>query len=89
MTKAELASAVSKKTGVEKTVAIKVIEAAMDSIKESVAKGENVYLRGFGTFAKKKRAKKIARNISKGTAIEIPERNVPHFKVSKKFLARE
>ena len=58
----------------------------MESVKVSLAKGENVYLRGFGSFIVKKRAQKTARNISKNTTIIIPAHNIPAFKPAKTFM---
>ena len=58
----------------------------MEIVKGSLAKNENVYLRGFGSFIVKKRAQKTARNISKNTTIIIPEHNIPSFKPAKTFL---
>ena len=60
----------------------------MDSIKTSLTQKNNVYLRGFGSFIVKKRAKKVARNISKNTTITIPEHNIPAFKPAKSFAAK-
>ena len=60
----------------------------METMKDSMAKNKNIYLRGFGTFLVKKRAKKTARNISKNTTMIIPEHFVPTFKPSKEFLAK-
>lgn len=88
MTKADLVAEVSEKTGVEKMATQAVIEAAMKSIKDSLAKGNNVYLRGFGSFTVKKRAKKIGRNISKNTTIIIPAHNIPAFKPAKVFVEK-
>ena len=65
-----------------------VVEAFMDSIKTSLTNKNNVYLRGFGSFIVKKRAKKVARNISKNTTITIPEHNIPAFKPAKSFAAK-
>ena len=86
MTKADLVNEISKKTGVEKVVVKEVIEAFMDSVKQALVNKNNVYLRGFGSFIIKKRAKKTARNISKNTTIIIPEHYIPAFKPSKAFL---
>ena len=58
----------------------------MERVKGSLAKGENVYLRGFGSFIVKKRAQKTARNISKNTTIIIPAHNIPAFKPAKTFM---
>ena len=88
MTKADIVNEVAKNKGVEKIIAQKVIEGFMDSVEGSLAKGENVYLRGFGSFVIKKRAKKTARNISKNTTIVIPEHNIPSFKPAKVFTAK-
>lgn len=85
MTKADIVSEIAKSTGIEKAQTQAVVEAFMESIKDSMTSGNNVYLRGFGSFIVKKRAKKVARNISKNTTIEIPEHNIPAFKPSKTF----
>ena len=87
MTKADLVNEISKKTGIEKILVKEVIEAFMDSVKEALMEKNNVYLRGFGSFIVKKRAKKTARNISKNTTIIIPEHYIPAFKPSKAFLS--
>lgn len=86
MTKAEIANEISKSTGVEKPAVISVIEQFMTVVKDSLAHGENIYLRGFGSFIVKQRAEKTARNISKNTTIVIPAHNIPAFKPSKVFL---
>ncbi len=65
-----------------------IVEAFMDSVKGSLVNGNNVYLRGFGSFIIKKRATKVARNISKNTTITIPEHNIPAFKPAKSFAAK-
>jgi DNA-binding protein HU-beta len=85
MTKAELISLISKKTGVEKLEVLNIVTSFMDTIKKSLDEGENVYLRGFGSFIVKKRAEKKARNISKNTTIIIEEHNIPAFKPAKVF----
>ena len=86
MTKAELVNDISKKTGIDKATVLTTVEAFMSSVKGSIENGENVYLRGFGSFILKKRAKKTARNISKNTTIIIPEHNIPAFKPAKTFV---
>lgn len=86
MTKADIINEISKKTGVEKVTVQKTVEAFMDSVKDSLVKGNNVYLRGFGSYVVKKRAKKTARNISKNTTIIIPEHFIPSFKPAKTFV---
>jgi DNA-binding protein HU-beta len=88
MTKAEIIEAIIAKTRIERSAAIAVVEGVMDSIKESMIKGENVYLRGFGTFLLKKRAAKTGRNITKGTSIKIPAHMIPAFKPAKEFVAK-
>ena len=86
MTKAEIASEIAKTTGIDKATVVTVIEQFMTIVKDSLAHGENVYLRGFGTFDLKHRAKKTARNISKNTTIIIDAHDIPHFKPCKEFL---
>lgn len=85
MTKAEIVCEIAKKTGVEKQVVMQVVEGMMESIKNSMINGEEVFLRGFGSFIIKRRAQKMARNISKNTTIVIPAHNIPAFKPSKSF----
>jgi DNA-binding protein HU-beta len=87
MTKADIVSEISKRTGVDKVTVLSSVETFMDVVKESLAKEENVYLRGFGSFIVKKRAQKTARNISKNTTIIIPEHNIPSFKPAKTFVS--
>ena len=86
MTKAEIVSNISKKLGIEKVDVQLVIESLMNEITSSLEDGENVYLRGFGSFIVKRRAEKTARNIKKNTTIKIPAHNIPAFKPSKIFL---
>ena len=86
MTKADIVNSISDKTGIDKTTIINTVEAFMAYVNESLAKEENVYLRGFGSFILKKRAQKTARNISKNTTIIIPEHNIPAFKPAKTFM---
>ena len=80
MTKFEIVKEVSKSTGIEATMVQAVVEGFMTAVKGSLTKGENVYLRGFGTFEVKTRAAKTARNITKNTTVIIPEHKVPTFK---------
>ena len=86
MTKADIVARIAQQTGVEKAVAMTVVEAFMETVKDSVVAGNEVFLRGFGSFIIKKRAKKVARNISKNTTIVIPAHHVPAFKPAKTFL---
>ena len=89
MTKADNVSEIAKSTGVEKVQVQAIVEAFMESIKTSLTNNNNnVYLRGFGSFIVKKRATKVARNISKNTTITIPEHNIPAFKPAKSFAAK-
>lgn len=88
MTKADIVSEIAKSTGVEKVQVQTIVEAFMDNVKSSLANNQNVYLRGFGSFIVKKRATKVARNISKNTTITIPAHNIPAFKPAKSFAAK-
>ena len=88
MTKADIVSEIAKKTGIEKTQIQTIVEAFMEEVKVSLEKEENVYLRGFGSFIIKKRAEKVARNISKNTTITIPAHNIPAFKPAKSFASK-
>lgn len=86
MTKADIVNEIAKNTGLDKADVLKTVEAFMETVKDSLAKSENVYLRGFGSFVVKQRAEKTARNISKNTTIIIPAHNIPSFKPAKTFL---
>jgi DNA-binding protein HU-beta len=88
MTKADIVNEISNNTGIEKDLVKKTLAAFMESVEGSMASGKNVYLRGFGSFKIKKRAKKIGRNISKNTTIIIPAHNIPAFKPAKTFIAK-
>jgi DNA-binding protein HU-beta len=87
MTKAEIVQEIANKTGIEKVAVQATVEAVMDTIKSNMIKGENIYLRGFGTFLLKKRAEKTGRNISKNTTVKIPAHMIPAFKPAKEFVA--
>lgn len=86
MTKADIISKISSTTGVSKRDVSTTVEAFMEVIKDSLLSKENVYLRGFGSFIVKTRSQKTARNISKNTAIIIPEHKIPAFKPAKVFM---
>ena len=88
MTKAEIVSEIASKTGLEKQVVLTVVESMMDTIKTSMINGNEVFLRGFGSFIIKHRAEKTARNISKNTTIIIPAHNIPAFKPAKEFIEK-
>lgn len=89
MIKADIVNEVAEATGIEKISVAAVVDAALESIKKSVNKGEPVYLRGFGSFIIKHRATKTARNITKGTTITIPAHDIPAFKPSKAFTVKK
>lgn len=86
MTKADVISQIAEKTGIDKADVTTTVETLFAVVKDSMAEGENIYVRGFGSFVNKRRAKKIARNISQNTAIVIDEHYVPSFKPSKVFV---
>lgn len=88
MTKAEIVRDIAEKTGVEKQVVMQVVEGMMENIRNSMIQGENVYLRGFGSFIIKRRAEKVARNISKNTTIVVPSHNIPAFRPSRSFMEK-
>ena len=85
MRKADLIAKISEDTGIEKVDVLVTLEAFFKEVKTSLQNGENVYIRGFGSFATKKRAEKVGRNIKKNVAITIPEHYIPSFKPSKTF----
>jgi DNA-binding protein HU-beta len=86
MTKAEIVSQITEKTGIEKVAVTAIVEEIMESTRANMAEGENVYLRGFGTFHIIERKEKVGRNISKNTSVVIPAHKIPKFKPSKEFL---
>lgn len=86
MTKAEIVTEIANKTGIEKVAVQAVVESFMETVKETMVDGENVYLRGFGSFIIKERAEKTGRNISKNTTIIIPAHKIPAFKPAKTFV---
>jgi DNA-binding protein HU-beta len=86
MNKSGLVAEVSKRTGASKAETGRTIDAAMDVIREAVAKGSRVSLVGFGTFERKHRNKRIARNPRKPeTPIVVPARDLPWFLPGKEF----
>jgi DNA-binding protein HU-beta len=88
MTKADIIKEISQNTGIEKVTVEKAVEAFMETVKDSLTGGNNVYFRGFGSFTVKSRAEKTARNISKNTTIIVPAHNIPSFKPAKEFVAQ-
>jgi len=88
MTKADIVKEITQNTGIEKVTVEKAVEAFMETVKDSLTGGSNVYLRGFGSFIVKNRAAKTARIISKNTTIIVPAHNIPAFKPAKEFVAQ-
>ncbi|MEN9333900.1 MAG: hypothetical protein RLY35_1080 [Bacteroidota bacterium] len=86
MTKADIVTEISNKTGIDKNDVLAIVEGFMTTLKNSMEKGENVYLRGFGSFIVKRRAEKLGRNILAKTTVTIPAHYVPSFKPSKEFV---
>lgn len=87
MTKAEIVAEIAQRTGLEKVNIQATVETFMEVVKDSLAKGNNVYLRGFGSFIIKRRAEKTGRNISRNTTVIIPAHNIPSFKPAKVFMS--
>lgn len=85
MTKADVINEIVNRTGIGKAEVQQTVETFFKVMKTSMIEGNNIYFRGFGSFVLKKRAKKIARNISKNTAMEIPAHFIPKFKPAKTF----
>lgn len=85
MTKAEIVSAISKETGVERDKALKVVEALMVIIKDKTVEGEDIFLRGFGTFTTKTRKEKVGRLIKENKSVVVPEHKIPYFKPCEEF----
>ena len=86
MRKADLITEISDKTGIPKVDVLVTLETMFKAVKNSLAAGENIYIRGFGSFITKKRAAKIGRNIKKNIAVQIPEHFIPAFKPAKEFM---
>src|SRR6218665_1384221 len=87
MRKADLVNQISEKTGIPKVDVLVTLETMFKEVKDTLAGGENIYIRGFGSFITKKRAAKIGRNIKKNIAVHIPEHYIPAFKPAKEFVA--
>ncbi len=88
MTKAEIIAQISEKTGIDKNDVSNTIETFFSVVRDKMSEGESIYVRGFGSFVNKKRAQKIARNISKNTAITIDAHYIPSFKPAKSFVEK-
>ncbi len=87
MRKADLVNQISEKTGIPKVDVLVTLETMFKEVKDTLSAGENIYIRGFGSFITKKRAAKIGRNIKKNVAVHIPEHYIPAFKPAKEFIA--
>ncbi len=87
MRKADLVNKISDKTGIPKVDVLVTLETMFKEVKDTLASGENIYVRGFGSFITKKRAAKIGRNIKKNVAVHIPEHYIPAFTRAKEFTA--
>jgi DNA-binding protein HU-beta len=86
MTKADIINAITQKTGLDRTEVSSTVESFISTVKDSMADGNDIFIRGFGSFINKKKARKTARNISKNTAIIIDEHYAPKFKPSPEFV---
>ncbi len=86
MKKADLINLISEKTGVPKVDVLVSLESFFTNVKDTLSEGENIYIRGFGSFITKKRAAKVGRNIKKNTSVYIPEHYIPAFKPAKEFI---
>lgn len=87
MRKSDLITNISNQTGIPKVDVLVTLETLLKEIKSNLSRGENIYIRGFGSFILKKRAAKIGRNIKKNIAVHIPEHYIPAFKPAKEFVA--
>ena len=85
MRKADIVNIIAEKTNVPKVDVLVALETFFQEVKSTMANGENVYVRGFGSFIIKRRAKKVGRHIKNNKSIEIPEHFIPSFKPAKVF----
>ena len=85
MNKTELVASVVEKAGLKKADAEKAVAAVIDSVVETLKKGDKVQLVGFGTFEVRERAARTGRNPQTGAEIKIPASKVPAFKAGKAF----
>jgi DNA-binding protein HU-beta len=86
MRKADLINRIAEKTNIPKVDVLVTLETMFKEIKSTLSQGENIYIRGFGSFITKKRAAKIGRNIKRNTAVQIPAHFIPAFKPAKEFM---
>lgn len=87
MTKADLVERVAEKTGLTRTDVMVVVETFLEQIKKTLEEGQNIEIRGFGTFKVKARKARKARNPRTGEEVPVPDRKVPVFKPSNEFKA--
>jgi DNA-binding protein HU-beta len=85
MRKADIVTAISEKTGLAKVDVLVTLETFFNEVRDTMGNGENVYIRGFGSFVIKRRASKMGRNIKRGKTVQIPEHYIPSFKPAKVF----
>ena len=85
MNKNELISAVAEKSGLSKKDSEKALNAALEAITATVAKGEKVQIIGFGTFELRERAEKQARNPRTGETMTVPACKAHAFKAGQAF----
>ena len=86
MTKIEIVREIASKTGLPTKDVLVIVESLMETIKTSMANGEEVFFRGFGSFIIKRRAEKTARDISKNITVIVPAHDIPAFKPAKEFM---
>ena len=86
MRKADIVTAISEKTGLAKVDVLVALETFFNEVRETMGNGENVYIRGFGSYVIKRRAAKMGRNIKRGKTVQIPEHYIPAFKPAKVFI---
>lgn len=88
MTKDEIVSQIAERTGMEKAAAKAAVDTFCDVVSDAIVAGDSVYIRGFATLSRIRRAPKAARNIGCGTEIRLPARFTPHAKFSRKLAER-
>ena len=86
MTKIEIVRKIASKTGLPTKDVLEIVESLMETIKTSMGNGEEVFLRGFGSFIIKRRAEKTARDISKNITVVVPAHDIPAFRPAKEFM---
>ena len=85
MTKADIVDSITASTGISKTDTEAVVNGFLNTVIESLKEGQNIELRGFGSFKVVKRARRVARNPKTNEEVIVPEQHVPVLKVSKEF----